>query len=60
MPENGSANSSFMNKQPRTAVLIVAAGKGLRAGEGLPKQYRQLCGVPVIARTVDIFRTALP
>ncbi|BCW89165.1 Bifunctional enzyme IspD/IspF [Alphaproteobacteria bacterium SO-S41] len=60
MPENGGANSNLMSKAPRIAVLIAAAGKGLRAGEGLSKQYRPLCGVPVVARTVDVFRAALP
>ncbi len=39
----------------RTAALIVAAGKGLRAGGGVPKQYAMLGGVPVIARAVDAF-----
>jgi 2-C-methyl-D-erythritol 4-phosphate cytidylyltransferase / 2-C-methyl-D-erythritol 2,4-cyclodiphosphate synthase len=30
------------------AAVIVAAGRGLRAGGGLPKQYRSLGGTPVI------------
>jgi 2-C-methyl-D-erythritol 4-phosphate cytidylyltransferase/2-C-methyl-D-erythritol 2,4-cyclodiphosphate synthase len=30
------------------AAVIVAAGRGLRAGGGLPKQYRSIAGVPVI------------
>ncbi|SFB67726.1 2-C-methyl-D-erythritol 4-phosphate cytidylyltransferase / 2-C-methyl-D-erythritol 2,4-cyclodiphosphate synthase [Bosea sp. CRIB-10] len=34
------------------AALIVAAGRGLRAGAGSPKQYRQLGGVPVLCRTL--------
>ncbi|MGF1606874.1 MAG: bifunctional 2-C-methyl-D-erythritol 4-phosphate cytidylyltransferase/2-C-methyl-D-erythritol 2,4-cyclodiphosphate synthase [Rhodothalassiaceae bacterium] len=37
------------------AVLIVAAGRGRRAGEGLPKQYRLLGGKPVIRRTAEAF-----
>jgi 2-C-methyl-D-erythritol 4-phosphate cytidylyltransferase / 2-C-methyl-D-erythritol 2,4-cyclodiphosphate synthase len=37
------------------AALIVAAGQGLRAGGGLPKQYAMLGGVPIIARAVDAF-----
>jgi 2-C-methyl-D-erythritol 4-phosphate cytidylyltransferase/2-C-methyl-D-erythritol 2,4-cyclodiphosphate synthase len=37
------------------AALIVAAGRGSRAGEGFPKQYRPLAGKPVLARTLDIF-----
>lgn len=30
------------------AAVVVAAGRGLRAGGGLPKQYRQVFGEPVI------------
>jgi 2-C-methyl-D-erythritol 4-phosphate cytidylyltransferase / 2-C-methyl-D-erythritol 2,4-cyclodiphosphate synthase len=30
------------------AAIVVAAGRGLRAGDGLPKQYRSLAGEPVI------------
>jgi 2-C-methyl-D-erythritol 4-phosphate cytidylyltransferase/2-C-methyl-D-erythritol 2,4-cyclodiphosphate synthase len=35
--------------------LIVAAGRGSRAGEGLPKQYRPLAGKPVLTRTLAAF-----
>ncbi len=35
--------------------LIVAAGRGSRAGEGLPKQYRSLVGKPVLTRTLEVF-----
>jgi 2-C-methyl-D-erythritol 4-phosphate cytidylyltransferase/2-C-methyl-D-erythritol 2,4-cyclodiphosphate synthase len=38
-----------------TAALIVAGGRGSRAGGGLPKQYRDLAGRPVIARTIAAF-----
>ncbi|WP_414474176.1 bifunctional 2-C-methyl-D-erythritol 4-phosphate cytidylyltransferase/2-C-methyl-D-erythritol 2,4-cyclodiphosphate synthase [Microvirga sp. M2] len=37
------------------AVLIVAAGRGSRAGEGVPKQYRLLGGKPVLTLTLDAF-----
>lgn len=36
----------------RTAALIVAAGRGSRAGGGTPKQYRLLAGQPVLRRTI--------
>lgn len=49
-----------MRTPPRLAVLIVAAGKGVRAGAGLPKQYRLLSGVPLIGRTIDALRAHLP
>ncbi len=35
--------------------LIVAAGRGLRAGGKLPKQYRTLAGEPILRRTVQAF-----
>ena len=40
---------------PRIAVLIVAAGKGERAGLDLPKQYERLGGQPMLRRTVQAF-----
>ncbi len=33
--------------------LIVAGGSGHRAGEGVPKQYRQIAGQAVLARAID-------
>lgn len=41
-----------------TAAIIVAAGRGLRAGGGVPKQWRPLGGVPVAARALAAFRAA--
>jgi 2-C-methyl-D-erythritol 4-phosphate cytidylyltransferase/2-C-methyl-D-erythritol 2,4-cyclodiphosphate synthase len=41
--------------QPKTAAIIVAAGRGLRAGAGGPKQYRSIGGRPVIARAMEPF-----
>ncbi|MFP1645543.1 bifunctional 2-C-methyl-D-erythritol 4-phosphate cytidylyltransferase/2-C-methyl-D-erythritol 2,4-cyclodiphosphate synthase [Pontitalea aquivivens] len=38
-----------------TAVIIVAAGRGSRAGGGLAKQWRPLGGRTVLARTVAAF-----
>src|SRR5581483_6547576 len=35
--------------------LVVAAGRGSRAGAGLPKQYRELAGAPVLRRTLAAF-----
>jgi len=37
------------------AALIVAAGRGSRAGEGIPKQYRSLSGKPVLALSLEAF-----
>ncbi len=44
----------------QTVVVLVAAGRGSRAGEGMPKQYRPVAGVPIIRRTVDALVRALP
>ncbi len=40
----------------KIAALIVAGGRGERAGGGLPKQYRPLMGRPVISRTLALFQ----
>lgn len=39
----------------RTVALIVAAGRGVRAGDGLPKQYRPVGGMPMLRRSVLAF-----
>lgn len=36
----------------KTVVLIVAAGRGQRAGGTVPKQYRSLSGIPILRRAV--------
>ena len=39
-----------------TIALIVAAGRGIRAGGGeLPKQYRKIGGVPILRLTLGRF-----
>ncbi len=50
MDEKAAAGSKSI------AVVIVAAGRGERAGQGHgPKQYRLIGGRPVISRTLDVF-----
>ena len=39
----------------KRAVIIVAGGKGLRMGTGVPKQFLPVGGVPVLCRTVHAF-----
>jgi 2-C-methyl-D-erythritol 4-phosphate cytidylyltransferase/2-C-methyl-D-erythritol 2,4-cyclodiphosphate synthase len=39
----------------RTAAILVAAGRGLRAGSGGPKQYRSIGGQTVIFRAMEPF-----
>jgi 2-C-methyl-D-erythritol 4-phosphate cytidylyltransferase/2-C-methyl-D-erythritol 2,4-cyclodiphosphate synthase len=40
---------------PQTAAIIVAAGRGSRAGGGLPKQYRPIAGQPVLRASLEAF-----
>lgn len=47
-----------MPRSPTVAALIVAGGRGRRAGEGVAKQYRDLGGRPVLARTLERFLDA--
>lgn len=43
-----------------TAIVIVAAGRGTRAGGGdIPKQYRSLAGTSVLTRVIDGFAASL-
>lgn len=41
----------------KTAAVIVAAGRGLRAGGGIPKQWRDLAGRTATAWSLAAFRT---
>jgi 2-C-methyl-D-erythritol 4-phosphate cytidylyltransferase / 2-C-methyl-D-erythritol 2,4-cyclodiphosphate synthase len=40
----------------KAAAIIVAAGRGLRAGGPVPKQYAVLAGLPVLRRSTAAFR----
>ncbi|HUN95301.1 MAG TPA: bifunctional 2-C-methyl-D-erythritol 4-phosphate cytidylyltransferase/2-C-methyl-D-erythritol 2,4-cyclodiphosphate synthase [Bradyrhizobium sp.] len=44
-----------MPQPDRTAAILVAAGRGLRAGAGGPKQYRVIGGQTVIYRAMQAF-----
>ncbi|MDW4547778.1 bifunctional 2-C-methyl-D-erythritol 4-phosphate cytidylyltransferase/2-C-methyl-D-erythritol 2,4-cyclodiphosphate synthase [Defluviimonas sp. D31] len=44
-----------MTDKSKTAIIIVAAGRGTRAGTGDPKQWRPIGGRSVLARTVAAF-----
>ena len=39
----------------RVAAIVVAAGRGERAGGDLPKQYRSIAGEPMIRPTLRAF-----
>ena len=47
-------------EQPRVGVIIVAGGSGKRMGGALPKQFALVGGEPILARTINAFRKALP
>jgi 2-C-methyl-D-erythritol 4-phosphate cytidylyltransferase / 2-C-methyl-D-erythritol 2,4-cyclodiphosphate synthase len=44
-----------MHSTASTAIIIVAAGRGLRAGAGVPKQWQLLDGQPVLVRAIHAF-----
>ena len=48
-------NSPMKPSEMRVAALIVAAGRGTRAGGAIPKQYQSLGGLPVLQRTLAAF-----
>jgi 2-C-methyl-D-erythritol 4-phosphate cytidylyltransferase / 2-C-methyl-D-erythritol 2,4-cyclodiphosphate synthase len=37
------------------AAIVVAAGRGVRAGNGVPKQYREVRGAPVVRHALRLF-----
>src|SRR3954466_15920635 len=44
-----------MPKSERTAAILVAAGRGLRAGSGGPNQYRSIGGQMRVSRAMEPF-----
>jgi len=52
-----TTQASATHSDGAVVALIVAAGRGVRAGGGLPKQYRTLAGRPILAWTADAFLT---
>jgi 2-C-methyl-D-erythritol 4-phosphate cytidylyltransferase / 2-C-methyl-D-erythritol 2,4-cyclodiphosphate synthase len=57
----GAKSRRILNGEERmtgtVAAVVVAGGRGLRAGGDLPKQYRSLGGVPVLRQSLAIFAT---
>ena len=47
--------SSPAGSRPDVGVVIVAAGAGVRAGPGEPKQFRPILGVPMLLRALRPF-----
>lgn len=50
-------SKTTVSDMDKVAVVIVAAGRGERAGQSIegPKQYRRIGGKPIIAHTVEAF-----
>lgn len=44
----------------KTGVIIVAGGSGTRMGGSVPKQFRIVGGMPLLARTINTFAETLP
>jgi 2-C-methyl-D-erythritol 4-phosphate cytidylyltransferase/2-C-methyl-D-erythritol 2,4-cyclodiphosphate synthase len=56
MHARGGADSQETETMPGgVAVVVVAAGRGVRAGGGAPKQYRLVRGAPVIRHALCLF-----
>jgi len=51
IPSSSAPSSADSN----VGAVIVAAGKGLRLGKDIPKQFLKLGGVPILRRTVETF-----
>ncbi|MEO9825195.1 MAG: IspD/TarI family cytidylyltransferase [Paracoccaceae bacterium] len=52
----GQNEVTYLNARPiRTAVIIVAAGRGRRLGTELPKQYLPLSGTCALRRSIERF-----
>src|SRR5271170_6514181 len=52
-----TAHHEGWTMQGEVAVVVVAAGRGTRAGGDVPKQYRIIRGAPVINHTLRLFAT---
>ncbi len=49
------SKNSFEPSRPDVGVVVVAAGRGLRAGAGPAKQFRPIAGVPMLLRSLRPF-----
>ncbi|HEY1737021.1 MAG TPA: IspD/TarI family cytidylyltransferase, partial [Methylovirgula sp.] len=49
-----------MTEPRESAILVVAAGRGSRAGPGIPKQYREIAGYPLLTHTLAALLKSAP
>ncbi|MFT7596637.1 MAG: 2-C-methyl-D-erythritol 4-phosphate cytidylyltransferase, partial [Paracoccaceae bacterium] len=57
--QHHSINQNLQQQEPTamtTAAIIVAAGRGLRAGGGVAKQWRVIAGRAMIDHTITAFQ----
>ncbi|UTW57444.1 bifunctional 2-C-methyl-D-erythritol 4-phosphate cytidylyltransferase/2-C-methyl-D-erythritol 2,4-cyclodiphosphate synthase [Kordiimonas sp. SCSIO 12603] len=61
MPENDRKSQSkiCMTDTKKIAVIIVAAGRGTRAGTDGPKQYEKICGKAIIDHTLKSISSSI-
>lgn len=57
-PQNSSRDRAGDRAGAHTAALVVAAGKGLRAGQPVPKQFARWRGKPVVRHSVEALAAA--
>ena len=49
----GWSKMTEQNELARCTAVLLAAGKGTRLGGDLPKQYRDIAGIPLAARSLE-------
>lgn len=47
----------MIKKNGFCSAVIVAAGRGTRMGTEVKKQYLEICGIPLLARTIKVFES---
>lgn len=47
----------MIRKNGFCSAVIVAAGRGTRMGSEVKKQYLEICGIPLLARTIKVFES---
>src|SRR5262245_47838028 len=57
MTKPSAEDFPLQNPAGSVAAVVVAAGRGLRAGAGRPKQYRDILGEPVIRLSLATLAT---
>ncbi|MBT0671035.1 bifunctional 2-C-methyl-D-erythritol 4-phosphate cytidylyltransferase/2-C-methyl-D-erythritol 2,4-cyclodiphosphate synthase [Novosphingobium profundi] len=58
MSSGSTSPSKTPPRAPKTAAVVVAAGKGLRAGQPVPKQFAKWRGKPVLRHSVEALAAA--